>query len=166
MALNADTELPDESIAPLLALFEDHPKLGLLGPRQVTPGDQIAHAGILTAGDTSGGRSYGMRDVGQYKERLLEVEQVSGSVMILRREALEAVGGFTHMPRLYYEDALLCIRLRRAGWKIGYTGSQTFLHRVAASPQPEGTSRAELAEEGRKMWLTELNADTAGIIEG
>lgn len=157
MAMNADTELPIISIAPLLELFADHPKLGLLGPRQVTPDGRIAHAGILKAGDTSGGRSYGERDVGQYKERLTEVEQVSGSVMILRRSALEAVGGFTNLPTLYYEEALLALRLRRAGWKVAYSGQLSFLHHVAASPAPEGTSRAALAEGGRQAWLAELN---------
>ena len=156
IALNADTSFPAESIRPLLALFETNPRLALVGPRQVNPAGQIVHAGITKAGDTHGGRSFGEPDAGQHRERLLEVEQVSGSVMILRREAYDEVGGFSNCPRLYFEDSILALRLRRAGWTVAYSGLLTFQHRVAASPQPEGTSRAALAQEGREAWLREL----------
>ena len=156
IALNADVVFPAESILPLLELFRENPRLAVLGPRQVNPAGRIVHAGIPEAGDTHGGRSFGEPDVGQHRERLLLVPQVSGSIMIIRRDVYTIVGGFSNMPTLYFEDALLCRRVRRAGWTVGYSGLLTFQHHVAASPQPEGTSRAALAAEGRDAWLREL----------
>jgi GT2 family glycosyltransferase len=156
IALNADTRFPAESIRPLLDLFRENPRLAVLGPRQVNPAGRIVHAGILEAGDTHGGRGFGEADAGQYRERLLLVPQVSGSVMIIRRDVYAIVGGFSRMPTLYFEDAIFCKRVRRAGWTVAYSGLLTFQHRVAASPQPEGTSRAALAAEGRDAWLREL----------
>lgn len=154
IACNADVEFP-RAVEPLLELFERFPRLGVLGPRQVNMHGYIVHAGIERLGDTSGGRAFGRIDTDQYREPLKVVPQVSGSVMLIRREAYDQVGGFTNMPRLYYEDTLLCHRMMRAGWAVGYSGLVTFKHHVAASP---GANRAELAAEARRFWLAERDA--------
>jgi GT2 family glycosyltransferase len=153
IACNADVEFPEEGIGPLLELFHEHPRLGVLGPRQRDPRGFIAHAGILEAGSPAGGRSYGQADIGQYITPFEVVAQVSGSIMLIRREAYEQVGGMSNMPRLYYEDAIFCHRLRKAGWEVGYSGLFTFLHRHASSPSGQ---RADLAREGREAWEAEL----------
>jgi N-acetylglucosaminyl-diphospho-decaprenol L-rhamnosyltransferase len=151
LAMNADTELPANGIGPLVALFAEHPKLAILGPRQVNPDGYIVHAGIPTVGDPGGGRSFGERDTGQHTERILEMGQVSGSVMLIRRDAFNALGG---MPttRLYFEDSLLCLKAARDGWAVAYSGLRTFTHHVAASPEPEGSSRIALAMESQRAF--------------
>jgi hypothetical protein len=156
IACNADVEFPSQGVERLLSLFDSHPELGVLGPRQIDRRGYITHGGIDKEGDTSGGREFGQLDVAQLTEPFAEVEQVSGSVMFIRREAYEAVGGFANMPRLYYEDAILCHRMRRRGWQVAYSGSATFLHHVAASPSDE---RNALAAEGRRAWADELRSD-------
>lgn len=155
IACNADVEFPADGILPLLALFDEHPSLGVIGPRQVSPDGRLVHGGIAIAGETSGGRCYGEPNRGQCAERLLEVEQVSGSVMLIRREALLAIGGELPEPPLYFEDSLLCLRMRCAGWKVGFSGLRTFIHHVAASPDPPG-GRARLAETSRAMFEAEV----------
>lgn len=158
VAVNADVRFPASSIEPLIDLFSVHPRLAVIGPRQVTPDHtRIAHAGVLEAGSPNGGRDFGQPNVGQYMEPLVFVAQVSGSVMILRSQAFREVGGMNRMPHLYFEDSLLCHRLRHAGWDIGYSGLLTFTHHVSASPQPpEG--RAHLAQLARAQWDRELTA--------
>lgn len=155
LAMNADTEFPGDGVAVLVALFDTHPDLGLLGPRQVTPRGRIAHAGMPELGDTTGGRWFGQDDTGQGDETLLDVPQVSGSVMMIRRAALEQAGGFRNLPRLYFEDSLLCHRIRKAGWRVCYTGIATFLHHVAASPMT-WSDRADLAREARTQFDAEM----------
>jgi hypothetical protein len=146
LALNADVEFPQEDVADLLALFEEHPRLGLLGVRQRDAKGFIRHAGIERLGDHSGGRAWAEPERGQHMTRYEELEQVSGSIMFIRREAYEQVGGLTHMPQLYYEDALLCHRLRKAGWEVGYSGLHTFVHHWAQSPSVDrGTLAAQAA---------------------
>lgn len=152
LACNADVEFPAEGVRALLDLFAENPSLAILGPRQVTPGGLVCHAGIEHGGDHTGGRGYGEPDRGQYRDRLTSVEQVSGSVMLIRRAALDAIGGFGDYA-MYYEDADLCIRARNAGWDVGYSGLATFIHYVAASPEPDMTSRAALAMQSHERFM-------------
>ncbi len=61
-------------------------------------------------------------------------EMVSGGCMILSRSLFDSLGGFDERFFLYYEDADLCLRLRRAGgrvllnpeWKIFHHGRKSF----------------------------------------
>jgi N-acetylglucosaminyl-diphospho-decaprenol L-rhamnosyltransferase len=53
---------------------------------------------------------------------------LSGSLMLLRREAWEAVGGFDPKYFMYCEDMDLCRRLAEAGWQSVYVPSAVVTH--------------------------------------
>jgi len=53
---------------------------------------------------------------------------LSGSFMLLRREAFEAVGGFDPTYFMYCEDMDLCRRLAEAGWSSVYVPSAVITH--------------------------------------
>jgi len=53
---------------------------------------------------------------------------LSGSCMLLRREAFEAVGGFDPSYFMYCEDMDLCRRLAEAGWSNVYVPSAVITH--------------------------------------
>ena len=63
----------------------------------------------------------------------LEVDWVSGACMMVRREAFEAVGGMDEAFFLYWEDADLCFRLRRAGWSTVYNPVAGITHLTGRS---------------------------------
>ena len=67
------------------------------------------------------------------------VDWVSGACMLVRREALEAVGGFDERYFLYWEDADLCRRLRARGYTIRYVPARDRGARVGHSSR---TARA------------------------
>jgi GT2 family glycosyltransferase len=52
--------------------------------------------------------------------RPIEVDWVSGACMVLRKQALDEAGGFDERFFLYWEDADLCKRLTKTGWRIIY----------------------------------------------
>jgi N-acetylglucosaminyl-diphospho-decaprenol L-rhamnosyltransferase len=53
---------------------------------------------------------------------------LSGSCLLVRREAFESVGGFDQSYFMYFEDTDLCERLLRAGWQNVYVPSAQVTH--------------------------------------
>lgn len=60
---------------------------------------------------------------------------VVGAVLILRREALDAVGGFDEQFFMYSEEADLCRRIRAAGWQVRHLPVMRILH-YGGAPNP------------------------------
>jgi GT2 family glycosyltransferase len=70
----------------------------------------------------------------------IEVDWVSGACVMIRRLAFEAVGGMDERFFLYWEDADLCLRLKRAGWATVYHPGAEVTHitgRSSARAQKE-----------------------------
>jgi N-acetylglucosaminyl-diphospho-decaprenol L-rhamnosyltransferase len=61
------------------------------------------------------------------------VDWVSGSCVLVQREAFKAIGGFDERYFLYWEDADLCRRLRNAGWSIRFRPEARIIHVGARS---------------------------------
>lgn len=53
---------------------------------------------------------------------------LSGSCLLLRREAFEAVGGFDPSYFMFFEDVDLCERLHAAGWDVVYAPDAVVRH--------------------------------------
>jgi len=62
-----------------------------------------------------------------------EVDQPMASALMLRRSALDEIGLFDERFPLYFNDVDLCLRLKRAGWKVLYLPDAVCVHHVAAS---------------------------------
>jgi N-acetylglucosaminyl-diphospho-decaprenol L-rhamnosyltransferase len=63
----------------------------------------------------------------------IEVDWVSGSFMLVRREAFLALGGFDEAYFMYAEDVDLCWRAWRAGWRVLYVAQAEVVHVGGAS---------------------------------
>ena len=61
---------------------------------------------------------------------------LSGCFLMVRREAIEAVGRFDEGYGKYFEDVDLCLRMARAGWQVMYHGAASCYH-LEAPRQPE-----------------------------
>jgi GT2 family glycosyltransferase len=55
-------------------------------------------------------------------------EFLMGAALLLRRVAIEQVGGFDESFFMFNEEADLCFRLRRAGWQVEFVPAATFVH--------------------------------------
>lgn len=62
-----------------------------------------------------------------------EVDWATGCCLLVRRAVWEAVGLFDERYFFYYEDHDLCLRARRADWRIVHAPAAAAWHRVAAS---------------------------------
>ncbi len=139
LALNPDTELREDTLSTLLELMEEHPEIGIAGPRLEQPDGTFDHASrrsfptVLGAlGHFSGvGRRFERGPLAQYRAPEVErgqVDAVNGAFMLIRRAALEKVGLFDEGYWMYMEDLDLCFRFKEAGWVTWYEPSVSAVH--------------------------------------
>lgn len=151
--LNPDARIDVSALAELRQVLESDPGTGLAAPRllygdgSLAPSQRHFPDPVTTFGEAlflhrlcprARWSSELMLDPADY-DRDGEPDWVSGACMLVRRSALEQVGGLDERYFLYCEDTDLCARLRAAGWGIHYTPRATVGHLAGASG-----SRAEL----------------------
>jgi N-acetylglucosaminyl-diphospho-decaprenol L-rhamnosyltransferase len=128
------------AIDALLAASTRWPKAGAFGPAIVTPDGQLYPSARALP---SLGRGIGHALAGWWwpsnpwtasyrQERESPVEGecgwLSGSALLVRRDAFESVGGFDPKYFMYFEDVDLCDRLARAGWSSVYVPTAVVEH--------------------------------------
>jgi hypothetical protein len=145
LLLNPDAEVRPGCLPALAGLLDRRTDVGLAGPRTVS-GDgtiQVSFGEGLTPG-LEWRQQRLVRGVRERRpEALRRAEEaarvehepgwVSGACMMIRRSALEAVGGLDEGFFLYEEDVDLCLRLRRAGWRIAFTPAAEVVHHLGRS---------------------------------
>ena len=147
LVLNADTEVRAGTLEALSAYFDEHPRVGLVGPRLRDPTGQLepscyprATPWQLFMEESRLGRL--VRFIPWIRHRHprtwphdhdRRVEWVLGAALALRMLAFDEVGGFDGSYFLYYEEVDLCERLRDAGWEVHFTPSAEVVHVGAAS---------------------------------
>jgi len=145
LLLNSDALVEAGTIATLAAVLDERADVGIVGPRTVGPdgGPQVSFGPDLTPLAEWRQRRLvvalrerdpaAMREVEDLCAREHEPVWVSGSCLLARRAALEAVGGLDEGFFLYEEDVDLCLRVRRAGWRVLYTPRATVRHHLGKS---------------------------------
>jgi hypothetical protein len=61
-------------------------------------------------------------------DAIQEVDWVSGACLMVRRQAIDQVGGLDENIFMYFEDNDWCLRIRQAGWKIYYNPQVSITH--------------------------------------
>ncbi len=153
--LNSDAEVTAGAISTLAAVLDARSDVAIVGPRtvdgegriQVSTGPDLTLASewcqrrlVRGVGD---GRPEALREAEARHAAEHEPFWVSGSCLLARRSALEAVGGFDESFFLYEEDVDLCARVRAAGGRVVFTPAGTVRHRRGRSMETIGP-RAQL----------------------
>ena len=66
-------------------------------------------------------------------EKTVEVEAISGSFMVVRRQVVEEVGLLDEEFFLYFEDIDLCMRIGQEGWRLTVVPESRIFHAGGAS---------------------------------
>jgi GT2 family glycosyltransferase len=113
LVLTHDARLREGALATLLGAAAARPGHGALGPVLVHAGtDRPFSYGGLTSVD---GEVMHRPEPAPGRDGLLACDWIDGGTMLLRAGPLAELGGFDERYWSYYEDAELCLRLRRAG---------------------------------------------------
>lgn len=146
LILNPDvTFIEPATSARLLHALSDNPGASVVGPKLVDAGGQPQRwdhgrlHGVRAQVSLRGGHSHW-----RASDRRLQVAWVSGAVMLIPRDAFDAVGGFDERFFLYKEDEDLCLRLRLGGAQVLYEPAVTVRHRGSVvARRPEELARSE-----------------------
>jgi len=143
--LNPDCKPENKALHRMLQILKSDPHIGMVGG-QITNPDGTEQGGARRDIPTPW-RAF-VRATGLYRlekfwptvfpdfhlhkkplpDKPIEVEATSGAMMLVRREALEAVGGWDEGYFLHCEDLDLCMQLRQKGWKIVFVPDAKALH--------------------------------------
>jgi hypothetical protein len=147
LALNPDTEVLWGRFEALVRAMDERPDVGAASViqeeadgslqcirRDPTIGRQLSEA--LWLRKLPGLRRWQERELDQaaYGEER-SADWVVGAVLMLRREAVDRVGGFDERFFMYSEEADLCRRIRDAGWEVRHLPVMRILH-YGGAPNP------------------------------
>lgn len=113
----------------LVEFLEIEPLAGIVGGKvyYTHPRGKIAFAGARFNFYT------GLLRLGKYPDQICQTDWVSGCNMLLRRQVWRQISGFDEKFFFYFEDLDLCLRAKRAGWKIIYHPKAILFHREGAA---------------------------------
>lgn len=139
--LNPDTELRHGAAGALVARLEAEPDLAAIGPRidDATGVHYPSARSVPAVRDALGHAALGWlvprnrwtrryRQLDAEPDTARDVAWLSGAAIWLRRDALDAMGGWDERYFMYVEDLDLCWRLGRAGWRVAYEPRARVVH--------------------------------------
>jgi len=146
LLLNSDTRVLPGAVEEMVAHMDAHPGVGAIGPRLLNENlsVQASIRGFPRLDDTV----LEMLDVRRWPlvgplarrvqahtraswsdhDQTREVDWVMGACLLLRREALEAVGMLDEGYFFFSEEVDLCYRLRQQGWQVVFLASAHIVH--------------------------------------
>jgi N-acetylglucosaminyl-diphospho-decaprenol L-rhamnosyltransferase len=135
--VNEDTSSDDWGFAKLVEEMDRRPRTAAIGPRLVYPDGRHQHSARrfpTPLVSLLGVPTLGRLGVNQSKvDGPRTVDWLTGAALLLRREALERVGGFDEDFFIYFEEVDLCLRLHQAGWDVLYFPAVTVVHHESQS---------------------------------
>ncbi|SFO39537.1 glycosyltransferase family 2 protein [Nitrosospira briensis] len=143
--LNPDCFLNAGSLQRMVQVLETFPKAGMVGGLLINENgsEQAGGRRAVPTPWRSFVRAFGLHRLGRYWPRLffdfhlhkqalpngpLEVEAISGALMLVRRDAIEDVGLWDEDYFLHCEDLDWCMRFRNKGWKIVFVPDAPVVH--------------------------------------
>jgi GT2 family glycosyltransferase len=143
LVLNPDTIILPGALNALVDYLDNHPEVGICGPKVLNRDGSLQKAcrrgvsrpwaafsyfsglsALFPRSKVFGGYLLNYLD----ENHTHEVDGVSGSCMLIRREITQKVGLFDEHFFAYQEDADYCFQVKKAGWKITYLPTAQIVH--------------------------------------
>jgi GT2 family glycosyltransferase len=140
--LNNDTEVIDGEWLSLMAEHVQRPEVGAVGPRLLYPDNTVQHAGIVVG--VGGIAEHAFRGwpaevpgVCRQLQTTRNYSAVTGACLLTRRDVFNEVGGFDEerLP-VTFSDVDLCLKMRRAGYRVIYVPFAKLYHHESGTRRP------------------------------
>ncbi len=143
LVFNPDVIVLPGAFEELVAYLDQHPDVGIVGPQLRNPDGTLQYScyRFMEPKTVLYRRLPFVRRLSFVKRHLdayvladwdhtetRNVDYLLGASMLVRREALDQVGGFDPAYFMYFEDQDLCRRFWKAGWKVVYHPKARLIH--------------------------------------
>ena len=161
--LNADAVPASGWLDPQVAYLDSHPRVAATCPTVALAGTDQLNAAGLNIHVTGLGFNRRLHHAVESAERQpTPVPGLQGGAFVLRREALEAAGGWYAGGFLYHEDVELSWTLRLLGYQVAFVPTPRVDHDYALTMSPE---KLFLLERNRwEMLLANTRRSTRVIL--
>ena len=150
LLLNPDAWLTEGAFEGMVAFADEHPEAAVVGPRLLNPDGSLQPSvrGYPTpwriATEYFFLRKLAPRSkllnaffgAGFDHQSVRNAEFLGGACLLVRREAVDSIGGFDEDFFLMSEEVDWCYRFRQAGWKVLFFPGAEVFHVVGASHNP------------------------------
>jgi N-acetylglucosaminyl-diphospho-decaprenol L-rhamnosyltransferase len=118
LLLTHDARLRPGSLEALLQAARRQPRLGIIGPVLLLSGTEVpfSYGGLTSAW---GANVHLKSQPESTEDGVFGCDWVDGGTLLIRAAVLDAVGGFDERFWGYCEEADLCLRARRVGYRVG-----------------------------------------------
>ncbi|MBN2639853.1 MAG: glycosyltransferase family 2 protein [Bacteroidales bacterium] len=159
--INNDTEVPVSFLEPLVEIMESNHQIGMISPKihyfhtpntfqfaGFTPIDPITIRNFAIG--------FGEIDKGQY-DTTNETGSIFGAAMLVSIDVIKKVGMMTEQFFLYYEEHDWAEHIKKAGYKIYYTGKSVVYHKESISTVKNSPFQTFFLTRGRVLYARRNN---------
>jgi GT2 family glycosyltransferase len=128
--LNNDTTVHPGALQAMVEKAQSNPRIGAVGS-VIYFMDEPARLQCWGGGCVN----FWLGKAGHYLKEIPDekVESITGCSLLLSRAAIDEVGAFDEGFFMYWEDADICFRMRRAGWRLAVAGGSKVWHKGSTS---------------------------------
>lgn len=166
LILNPDTYFIDNSLAALISFLEKHTDMGALdGLELYEDGKQVPTGSLFSTpwidfyelsilGKWVKNFPFlnkkivrlidGYRLKGKDRTDIFEIDVACDAFLSTRTEILKKIQGYDEKFKLYYTENDLCVRIKRAGYKVVHFGKAKVIHTVSASVNQVGWKKLDI----------------------
>lgn len=174
LILNPDIAIRPGALEKMVAYIDAHPEIGVLAPKLVNPDNTLQYSCFkypkfstpLFRRTLLGRFSCGKKAINEYimKEwnhnEIREVDWFLGACLLMPKNILNKIGMFDERYFLYFEDADLCRRFKKDGYKVVYFPEVSMVHFHRRESAEIGRAKSFFSVPTRehiKSWLKYFN---------
>lgn len=177
LLINPDTKLTKNSIKLMFQKMEKDEKIGIIGPQILNEDKKILPSisqmpfflnSIFAFSFLNKlwkknpfSNNYWLYDLDRTKEQVVEV--VSGACMFVKKDLFKKIEGFDERFFMYFEEADICLRVKREGFKVIYYPLSKIIHSIGRSSNDKEWIE-EKFNESRFKFIKKYNGIFLAII--
>jgi len=159
--LNPDTIMLNNLPRIIEKFFRTHPQAGAMGPRQLDRRLKNRPENI-SVDPTLPNLLRGIFPRRWDWEREQEVDLICGAALAVRKKVFEQIKGFDSDFFLYLEENDLCLRIRKAGYKIFYNPRGKIIHLSGRSIE-KAPERKKIYYQSQNLFYKKHYSPLAGL---